>query len=91
MLSGSALLYLCTQQECGRPHNQGSAMATAGGASTSSEVYHVYQHPEEADHAYEVYAIELEGHAAALEVSSNHTVYVGASYEHHQQRIELKL
>ena len=89
--AGSSLLYSCTQQEyvAARTIKVGNevgnavrAMAATDGAPTCSEVYHVYQHTEKADHAYEAYAIELEGHDAALEVSSNHMVYVGASYEH---------
>lgn len=85
--SGSSLLYSCTQQEyvAARTIKVGDAVravAAADGAPTCSEVYHVYQHTKKADHAYEAYAIELEGHDAALEVSSNHLVYLGASYEH---------
>ena len=84
--SGSALLYSCTQHEyvAARTIKVGDAvraMAAVDGAPTCSEVYHVYQHTEKADHAYEAYAIELEGHDAALEVSSNHMVYVGESYK----------
>ena len=84
--SGSALLYSCTQHEyvAARTIKVGDAvraMAAVGGVPTCSEVYHVYQHTEKADHAYEAYAIELEGHDAALEVSSNHMVYVGESYK----------
>jgi len=84
--SGSALLYSCTQHKyvAARTIKVGDAvraMAAVDGAPTCSEVYHVYQHTEKADNAYEAYAIELEGHDAALEVSSNHMVYVGESYK----------
>ena len=87
--SGSALLYSCTQHAyvAARTITVGEevrAMAAVDGAPTCSEVYHVYHHPEKVHHAYEAYAIELEGHAAALEVSSNHMVYVGASYDDRQ-------
>ena len=37
--------------------------------------------PKKANYAYEAHAIDLEGHDAALEVSSNHMVYVGKLYE----------
>ena len=57
------------------------AMTAPDGASTCSEVYHVYQHTKKADYAYKAHAIELEGHDAALEVSSNHMVYVGKLYK----------
>ena len=87
--SGSALLYSCTKDEyvAARTITVGEevrAMAAVDGAPTCSEVYHVYQHPEKVNQAYAAYAIDLEGHDAALEVSSNHLVYVGASYEDRQ-------
>ena len=84
---GSVLLYLCVQQKYAvtRTIKVGDAVraiTAPDGASTCSEVYHVYQHTEKDDYAYEAYAIELEGHDAALEVSSNHMVYVGKLYKY---------